>query len=278
MTGVRRIAAARLDRRLAERLPALEEDALRRPSVIVAPHPDDETLGCGGLACRMIALGTPVHFVIVTDGAASHPMIPGPELRAIREAEAIEAVARLGGAPDSVSFLGIPDGKAMHHVEAIAVGLADLFARLGPSQVFVPHPEDPMADHVAVHKGALEALRRNGAPVTVFEYPVWYWFHWPWVPLGEKTAGLWKKSLKQTSRTRFGNNALRSLNVRIDIAPELPRKRDALAAHVSQTQRPVGAADWPILAELGGGGFLARLLSETEMFRRYTFPAGRPEA
>lgn len=278
MTGLRRIAAARHDQRLTERLPALEEDALRRPSVIVAPHPDDETLGCGGLACRMIAAGTPVHFVIVTDGAASHPVIPGPELRRIREAEAIEAVVRLGGTPDSVSFLGIPDGKAMRHVEEIASGLGEIFASFGPSQVFVPHPEDPMPDHIAVHRGTLEALRRRGAPVIVYEYPVWYWFHWPWVPIGGHPVGLWKKALKQSFRAGFGTGALRSLNVRVDIAPELPRKRLALAAHASQTQRPDGVGDWPVLADLGAGGFVARLVSEREMFRRYTLPRGRPGA
>jgi LmbE family N-acetylglucosaminyl deacetylase len=278
MAWLRRLAAERLDRRLVQRLPGIEEDALRQPSVIVAPHPDDETLGCGGLACRMIAAGTPVHFVIVTDGAASHPMIPGTELRVVREAEAIEAVVRLGGAPESVRFLGIPDGKAMHHIEAITTGLSDLFAALQPTQVFIPHPDDPMADHVAVHRGALEALRLRGATVTVFEYPVWYWFHWPWVPMGGHKMGLWKKALRQTLRASFGTGALRSLNARIDIAPELPQKRAALAAHVSQTQRPDGAHDSPVLADLGSGGFLARLMSETEMFRRYTLPGGRPSA
>lgn len=277
MAGLRRFAAARLDRRLAERLPALEEEALRQRSVIVAPHPDDETLGCGGLACRMTAAGTPVHFVFVTDGAASHSAIPGPELRAMREREAVEAVARLGGTRESISFLAIPDGRAMDHVKDIAGGLHYIFEQFRPTQVFVPHPEDPMPDHGAVHRGTLKALRRYGAPVTVFEYPVWYWFHWPWVPLAGHPAGLWKKALRQTFRTRLGTRAVRSLNVRINIARELPRKREALAAHVSQVEKPAGARDWTVLADLGGGDFLARLMSEREVFRRYRLPDRRTD-
>ena len=71
--------------------------------VVVSAHPDDETLGCGGLIARATARGETVHTLFVTDGGASHlnsRAWPRARLGARREAEAEEALRRLGaGAP-----------------------------------------------------------------------------------------------------------------------------------------------------------------------------------
>src|SRR5271168_2983162 len=88
-------------------------DALQnRPFVVVAPHPDDESLACGGLiadACRQAIRGT---VVIVSDGAGSHPnsrAYPPDRLKSVREGEARRAAAELGLAPDQILFLSLPD-------------------------------------------------------------------------------------------------------------------------------------------------------------------------
>src|ERR1700759_4483419 len=67
--------------------------------VILAPHPDDESLGCGGLIATCAAAGRPPLVVILTDGAGSHPhsrMFPPDRLRACRAREVRTAVGMLG--------------------------------------------------------------------------------------------------------------------------------------------------------------------------------------
>ena len=61
------------------------------PVLVIAPHPDDETLGCGGLIAASVRAGHRVHTVFVTEGGASHPACRSwtrPERAAQREAEA----------------------------------------------------------------------------------------------------------------------------------------------------------------------------------------------
>jgi LmbE family N-acetylglucosaminyl deacetylase len=239
--------------------------------MVVAPHPDDETLGCGGVAAKKIAAGARVHFVFVTDGTASHPALAPAALRAIREAEAAEAVARLGSRAEDVTFLGIPDGCAAKHVHAITEKIAGLLDAFSPESIFMPHAEDLTADHLAVNRAVRRALSCRLEPITVLEYPVWYWYHWPWVGIGGDLPRMWRTALRQTVRTRFGLGALRTLNTRAYVGDALPRKRAALAAHASQMER--SAEDWPVLSDLGRGDFLARLLTDHEMFTRYRLHA-----
>ena len=66
-----------------------------RGLVVVAPHPDDESLGCGGLIVQALADGRAVRVVIVSDGCGSHPnskAYPHERLRALRESETVAAL------------------------------------------------------------------------------------------------------------------------------------------------------------------------------------------
>ena len=96
-------------------------DALsgREKIVVLAPHPDDETLGCGGLLARAFA-GAGAHVVCVTDGSASHPASrewPPVRLAEMRRGELIEAIEILGGGAADLTWLGHPDSR-LHEVSA----------------------------------------------------------------------------------------------------------------------------------------------------------------
>lgn len=98
----------------ADALPLASLDALlgSRGLVVVAPHPDDESLGCGGLIAAARASGRPVHLVVVSDGCGSHTqsrLYPPEKLRALREAETQRAGAVLGLGSGDVTFLRLPD-------------------------------------------------------------------------------------------------------------------------------------------------------------------------
>lgn len=243
-------------------------------AVIFAPHPDDETLGCGGVAAKKIASGAQVRFVFVTDGSASHRTgISGDELRRMREAEAVEAVRLLGGAADCVTFLRFPDGSAIDHVNAMTAAIVPLLEKWRPESVYVCHRKEPPSDHVAVNRAVWAAVRTSDLKVTLFEYPIWYWYHWPWMRMRGDLPGLWRMKLRQTIATGAGLRALFALNAFADVRDVLNVKQGALAAHMSQVRGVEAAGPGPTLHDLSRGDFVARLLSDYEMFARYEIEA-----
>ena len=267
--SLRSSALALLDNRL-RRLRSFGAEDWLASAMIVAPHPDDETLGCGGIICKKILAGAAVSFVFVTDGGSSHShSISREDLVETRETEAREAVLRLGGNADEISFLRHPDFDASSHVDQIAADVLSLLQQKKPQSVFIPHVKDFPSDHTAVNAATVGALRIYGRPVTVYEYPIWYWYHWPWISLWGDLPGMWRTSARQTLRTGAGLSTLSALNRRAYIGDVLEIKRTALAAHRSQTGRPEFDASWVTLGDLAGGEFLARLLSNYETFSRY---------
>ncbi|MEF7615756.1 PIG-L family deacetylase [Aquincola sp. MAHUQ-54] len=146
-------------------------------AVVLAPHPDDEVLACGGLLAQWVAAGHPVSVVCVTDGEASLPAARGcapAELAARRRREreaGLRCLGVLGRA--ELHCLALPDGGVGGCLPALAGRLAAL---LGPGdQVFAPWRHDGHPDHEAVGEAAARACRRAGA--TLHELPIWMW-HW----------------------------------------------------------------------------------------------------
>lgn len=106
-------------------LSAQEKDATPAPFdvLIVAPHPDDETIGCAGVTLQAIARGERVGIVVVTQGdahvrltavAAGKPekeLTPADFIQAgvLRQGHTLRAAAALGVPEDAVIFLGYPD-------------------------------------------------------------------------------------------------------------------------------------------------------------------------
>ena len=96
-------------------LGTLEEVAGSGTCLVLAPHPDDESLGCGGLIAACCAAGRPPVVAVLTDGSGSHPgsrAYPPASLAAIRKAEVTAAVGHLGMPVERLVFLGARDTKA----------------------------------------------------------------------------------------------------------------------------------------------------------------------
>lgn len=139
--------------------------------VVVAAHPDDETLGAGGIIHACAERGIPVEVIIVTDGAESHPGDALTPLRRAREAHSALAVL----APQApVTMLGFADGKTREHRRAITVALAEALAATPEgSTVLAPWRGDGHRDHRVVG----DVVAGLVAPGRLLEYPVWMW-HW----------------------------------------------------------------------------------------------------
>jgi LmbE family N-acetylglucosaminyl deacetylase len=148
--------------------PQVSADSFEHP-LVVAPHPDDEILGVGGL------LATIRHAVVVavTDGEASHPnatSVTAADLARLRPAESDEALTRLR-VNAHTHRLRQPDGAIDEKTLIRAV--ADLLA---PNQPCLSTWRgDGHPDHEAVSRACAEACQRTGA--VLWEYPVWMW-HW----------------------------------------------------------------------------------------------------
>ena len=189
--------------------------------LVMAPHPDDESLGCGGLVASLVRLGRRFHFVFVTDGGSSHRRSaswPRPRLAARREEEAAEALARLGAGGEARTFLRLPDAAmpAAHSEErhAALLALADIVGDFRPDLVLLPWRRDPHCDHRDTWSLTQDALAVNAATPTILEYAIW---------LDEIGAG--------DDRPRDGEVQ----RIVFDIAPVAAVKRFAVAAHLSQT-------------------------------------------
>ncbi len=202
---------------------------------LVAPHPDDEVLACGGLLFRVAATGTLVQVVSVTDGEASNPggSVPPAELARRRVAETRTALAILG-VPAPLR-LARPDGGAAALEDPVATRTP-----AGPGTVLVgPWSGDGHPDHDAVGRGCARAAARTGA--TAVAYPVWTW-HWatpddPRVP--------WHRAR------------------RVTLPPAARAAKDRAIAAFSTQTRPLGPlpADAPVLTP----GTLARFARPYEI-------------
>ena len=145
--------------------------------VVVAPHPDDEILGVGGLLSLAAAAGVDVRVVAVTDGDGSHPGSPtvtAEDLRTRRPVESELALAELG-IDHSPTRLQITDGTVENHESAVADALIPLLDATPGTWCLTPWRGDGHPDHEATARACLTAANAVGIPVV--EYPIWMW-HW----------------------------------------------------------------------------------------------------
>jgi LmbE family N-acetylglucosaminyl deacetylase len=204
-----------------------------RSVLVVAPHPDDETLGSGGAVALLARAGVPTHIAFVTDGSASHPLHPvftPAQIAGIRENEARAATAALGIDWSRVEFLGAPDGGLADLGAAgaaeVAARIARLLTRLNPDAILLPCRGDGSSDHNAAFQLVEKALGETGQRPRMLEFPIWAWRN----PL------LLLKPLV-TSRTVW----------RVALGELRDAKLAALAAYVSQTL-PIPPDKEPLLS------------------------------
>lgn len=139
--------------------------------LVVAPHPDDEVLGVGALLSSLVAAGSSVTVLAVTDGTAAYPALDPAALARTRTRESEAACADLG--VEAPVRLGLPDGNVTGHERALATAVAD---HLRPGAVcLAPWRGDGHPDHEAAGRAAALACAR--ADARLVEFPVWMW-HW----------------------------------------------------------------------------------------------------
>ncbi len=187
----------------------------RRP-LILAPHADDESLGCGGLIAAACAAGLAPVVVVLTDGSASHPgskTWPPAQLAQLREQEAGNATSLLGLPPEHLHFLRQRDSALAREGEAVKA-LVERVSSFGQAQgctlLIGPWQGDPHCDHEAGALLAAAVAKRCGWKL--LSYPVWGWLREEDIEFEETRQAGW----------------------RLNIADQLQLKKQAIAAHQSQ--------------------------------------------
>jgi LmbE family N-acetylglucosaminyl deacetylase len=157
--------------------PGWTERVRARGVLVLAPHSDDEVLGCGGLLAQLAAAGAAVRVLFLTDSAGGTEAVAPDEAardayRQRRREEAARACEALGIAgEDALGHLGLPDGSLDQHLEAAEEGIRRALVTCRPDLLLVPSPLEVSRDHraafAAFHR--VFAGLRDGYPEGVTE-------------------------------------------------------------------------------------------------------------
>lgn len=185
-------------------------------TLCIAPHPDDEALGCGGTLALLAQSEVRTGIAWVSDGGLSHPNSPSyprSKLAALRETEALQAAAELGVA--RTFFQRLPDGALPFPADAgfeeAVESARDILTEFAPHTLLLPWRRDPHRDHRA--SWIIWATAACNHSLQRLEYLVWAFeraAHDEWPRADEADA------------------------FRLDIAAVAARKRAAIEAHQSQ--------------------------------------------
>jgi LmbE family N-acetylglucosaminyl deacetylase/glycosyltransferase involved in cell wall biosynthesis len=137
----------------SEAIPFEPQDLRGERLLVLAPHPDDEVIGCGGLVALHLTEGRPVHVVVATDGAQAGD-------GAQREAESRAALAILGNA--TIEFLQFPDRDLANATE-LASRLRTILRDWKPDLIAVPSPLEIHPDHLALSRTFCDLIARDAS-------------------------------------------------------------------------------------------------------------------
>jgi len=186
--------------------------------IVFAPHPDDETLACGGTIIKKLQEGLNVYIILMTDGRHSHDLIlrikePSPEqIARIRTAEFKEATMILGVNPENKLLLGFEDTKLGQHMTEAKKIVVEILLKISPSEVYLPYRSDGPEDHRSTYEIVRDSITRTNTHPRIFEYPVW---------------AVWDGKIPQ-----------HGLKVqKVDVSRELAKKKEAVSKYKSQISK-----------------------------------------
>jgi LmbE family N-acetylglucosaminyl deacetylase len=139
-------------------------------TVVLAPHPDDEILGAGGLIAKLRGAGVPVTIVAITDGENAYA--DSHNLGDIRVAEQTEALRRVGVPERMIHRLHLPDREISNHEDRLAELLLPFVT--ADTHLIAPWPRDFHPDHEAVGRAAARVTHSKNMPITYYLFWTWH--------------------------------------------------------------------------------------------------------
>lgn len=181
-------------------------------TLVLAPHPDDEVLGLGGIMMNLLTRGGEVSILYLTDGEGSGVWSNIEDIRRQRIQLSEKSAARLTINDSNIYRRHLPDGNIPHPgkpgFEEAVSDVKDLINSLKPDTVFATHPLDYWPfDHVACAEIASEAIKLSD-----HKPQLWYYWVWAWYNLRP-----WKLSVKRLKKLQ-----------KIDINDQSSRKKELM--------------------------------------------------
>ena len=171
--------------------------------LVIAPHPDDEAIGCGGTICLHSARGDHVTAVFLTSGEQGLKHLACEKAWRVREAEARQSAAILGIV--DLEFLRLADWSSREQIRSAAPRLRAVLNREMPELIYLPHPGEWHPDHQAALACLRAALRGWRGPEPALRgYEVW-------TPLGhyDEVEDISKVMLRKLRALRAHRSQLR---------------------------------------------------------------------
>ena len=151
---------------------------MKKKIVIFAPHPDDETLACGGTIAKKISEGYEVFVVFMTDARYSLTAVgitSGPlphEVSIIRREEAVKAMKTLGLKEKNIFFLNFEDKTLKMRYRDALKKVIEILADISPVEVYFPQRKEYHIDHRVTNLIVREALKRLNLHPIEFQYAI----------------------------------------------------------------------------------------------------------
>jgi LmbE family N-acetylglucosaminyl deacetylase len=223
---------------------------MNKKVIVFAPHPDDETCGCGGTIAKRVSEGYDVRIVSMTDGSHAFSEVlgidsePTPnELKEIRKEEAKRAARILGVQDKNLLFLDFEDTMLeKNKTEAQAKVVEILRENPAPTEVYFPYEKDCNADHRVTNCIVRNAIKKLGIPTKEYRYTI----ERKYARVGPRKDALF--------------NLFRHNMVRVDISKFLPTKEAALKEFTSMISIISSAQERPVMKNV------AKYLKGEEVF------------
>jgi LmbE family N-acetylglucosaminyl deacetylase len=212
----------------------------RSNMIVFAPHPDDETLACGGTIIKKLEEGFEVYVTVMTDGRHSHDVTldlaePSPETIAeIRATEFRKATRVLGVNPSNLILLGFEDGKLREHMSEARERTVRILREVRPVEIYMPYRDDANEDHWTTYEIVGSSVSEADLRPKMYEYSVW------------------NRKIPRPGLKVFV----------MDIHGELGRKMEAISKYKSQISTCFPKQEKPVLSE----EFVNKFRSESETF------------
>ena len=151
----------------------------KKKVIVFAPHPDDETWGCGGTIAKKISEGYEVLVVVMTDGRYAFlymlgiDLDPTPEeLKEIRKEEVKRATKILGVPEENLIFLDFVDGTLENEEEKVEERVTEILRKNRPVEVYLPYKNDAHPDHRAAYRIVTNSIRKLGISAAAYQYSI----------------------------------------------------------------------------------------------------------
>ena len=181
--------------------------------IVIAPHADDEILGCGATIAKYVSHGSEIFVIIATNASKGDArMFPAEKVERVRK-EALEAHKLLG--VKETFFFDFPAPALNAYPEyKISLIFSDVFNNVKPTSIFIPHPSDLHQDHKAIYRAAVVSAR----PIASHKISSIYCY----------------ETLSETNWSLFATDNSFNPNCYIDVSDHFEKKLEAMNLFKSQ--------------------------------------------